>query len=383
MNNDNIPKKKKPPVLMIVGLSIIGLIVGLIILAVLGITAMQYADIQHIIAESKEQTADQMNAEARGYLIAAERITKKYIIPSGIKKGAYKNAKTWIYKFRDDLYEKGMNKLAPDDGEREIWWWNVRYQEFENAYGKFLSTIYKGKEDVPEKSEHQKLKEWDKEILAHIKSFPDATPKDKSLLKFKYTNFIMMLQDYVYRTVQINDYFEFLTTDEKTRAQKMKTILEEVDKSYLYYKSFVNQKEKEGVEYQNGKHTLKLEEIEFREHIARELVGNYERLDLLDCNNRYFDIFTDSTYEKLAYVKVHRKQLSFQDQYYFGAYFSGIIGSRNFKTSEEIAEFEKFCSNKPGFQKYMKFRKEWKEKRYSKNPNTINPDNRLYQLTKD
>ena len=349
----NKPHNKKPSCFLIGIIILVASILFLIVFIWAATNIYEYVDIKNIINTSKEQTKGQINAEARGYLQAAETITGKYIIPMGVNKGAYKNSQTWQYKMRDDLYNQGIDKLPPNDGEREIWWWKIRYTEYQKAYGSHFADIYN--DDVPNQNEYTKLIELDKEILQHITAFPDAKPKDKQLLKEKYKLFISMLSDYVFTTSQINFYFDNKNND-KTKAKRFKKVLESLDKSYLHYKSIVAKQEKEGIEYFNNEDPInKLLEYYFREMHAMYIVGVYDILNELNCNNKYFDIFTDAIYDKFTYLKAHEASIPVGKQVFFGVLSVGIIGNNNPETRDQkYKTFEKLCKNQPGYKKYYK-----------------------------
>lgn len=70
---------------------------------------------------------------ARGFLTSSMLVNSVYIMPSTFILG-WENPTTWMfYPIRDGLYNAGINLLPKNEGEKEIWWRDIRWVEY--AFG--------------------------------------------------------------------------------------------------------------------------------------------------------------------------------------------------------------------------------------------------------
>lgn len=125
---------------------------------------------------------------ARAYLKSAYMVNLLYIFPLS-KIFGYGNPLTWgFYPVKDILYKIGISKLPKDEGEREIWWFNVRFVEFKVVVQPTLSKsfTYNDKKYKPlPKWQVKSFEKWNNELYSHILSWQSAKISDPKLKKRK------------------------------------------------------------------------------------------------------------------------------------------------------------------------------------------------------
>ena len=135
---------------------------------------------------------------ARTYLKSAFMVNQLYIIPLS-KMFGYGNPLTWgFYPIKETLYKIGMSKLPKDEGEREIWWFNIRFVEFKMVVRPALANSFKRDTTfVPLPTWQVKsLKKWNNELYSHILSFPKAKISDSTYKKEKLMRFVDLAEAY-------------------------------------------------------------------------------------------------------------------------------------------------------------------------------------------
>lgn len=161
---------------------------------------------------------------ANAYLKSAFMVDLLYIIPLS-KMFGYGNPLTWgFYPIKDALYNAGMSKLPKDEGDREFWWFDIRFTEYKAIVQPALmdSYTYNDKTFVPLPSwEVKSLKKWNDELYSHILSWPNAKISDPRLQKEKLIRFVDIADAYVDSTsvlstkLQITKYY---TTGKSTKS---------------------------------------------------------------------------------------------------------------------------------------------------------------------
>lgn len=136
---------------------------------------------------------------ARAYLKSAFMVDQLYIIPLS-KIFGYGNPLTWgFYPIKDFLYNQGMSKLPKNEGEREIWWFNIRFVEFKTVVQPTLSDSYtyndKTYKPLP-KWQVKSFEKWNDELYSHILSWSDAKISDPRLKKEKLIRFVDLAEAY-------------------------------------------------------------------------------------------------------------------------------------------------------------------------------------------
>lgn len=140
---------------------------------------------------------------ARAYLKSAYMVNLLYIFPLS-KIFGYGNPLTWgFYPVKDTLYKIGISKLPKDEGEREIWWFNIRFVEFKVVVQERLnhSYTYNDEQYKPLPSwQMRSFEKWNDELYSHILSWSSVKISDPKLKKEKLTRFLDLAETYISST---------------------------------------------------------------------------------------------------------------------------------------------------------------------------------------
>lgn len=210
-----------------------------------------------------------INKEARIYLASAYAMNKVYIFPLSKTFGFLSPVTKPFYMTRNFLYKKGMDKLAPADGEREWWWFRIREQEFINLYMKAMFDW--NEKNVLPKNKADELIKMEDEVYSNLLNIPNAEPYDKSLTKEKYLMFIETAYRYAiyFSYLPLNykkDYYVDYSNKEITHFEKLYAV-------YLKYKNYVQTNEKESLQYIQKNDKLMMREYEFSSQLLRQLLS--------------------------------------------------------------------------------------------------------------
>lgn len=239
-----------------------------------------------------------INKEARIYLASAYAINKVYIFPLSNTFGFLSPVTKPFYMVRNFLYKKGMDKLAPADGEREWWWFRIKEQEFVYLYMKTMFD-WNEKNILPKKKADELLRMED-EVYNHLLRIPDAKPHDKSLAKEKY----LMFLETGYRYAIYFSYLpsEYNNTYHINYSNKKITHFEKIYDVYLKYKNCVINNEKESLKYVQKNNKLIMREHEFTSQLLRILLSDLNKKGKLNCTSEYYDYLAKSQTYILDYI---------------------------------------------------------------------------------
>lgn len=145
-------------------------------------------------------TSGKYYKEARAYMAAAEKMNDLYIFPlSHMTHWEHPITKPF-YAIRDYLYYTGLSKFPKNEGEREVWWYKIRYVEFRELVEDNLVSYQLKKDYAIPKFVYSKVArfhDWDNELYNHIKPIADSKITDKKLSKFKLDMFVQLSRLYV------------------------------------------------------------------------------------------------------------------------------------------------------------------------------------------
>lgn len=148
----------------------------------------------------KNQLASSIYPEARAYMASAEKINEIYIYPlSHMTHWEHPITKPF-YTIRDKLYSKGLSLFPEKEGEREIWWYKIRYVEFRELVEDNLDAYQLNKDYAIPKFVYSKVNrfhDWNNELYDHIQPIADAKITDSRFAKFKLDMFVQLARLYV------------------------------------------------------------------------------------------------------------------------------------------------------------------------------------------
>lgn len=283
-----------------------------------------------------------INKEARIYLASAYAINKVYIFPLSNTFGFLSPVTKPFYMVRNFLYKKGMDKLAPADGEREWWWFRIREQEFVNLYMKAMFDW--NEKNVLPKNKADELIKMEDEVYSNLLNIPNAEPYDKSLAKEKYLMFIETGYRYAtYFSYLPYEYKKYYKTDYTNRQIKH---FENFYNDYLKYKNYAYKKERDSISYIQKDAKLVNREPEFKSELLYNLLLSLYKKNRLSCECKYYQPLAQTQLYLLNYLTLNKSYLSFDEAQELRNQIDPFINSKVFRAQ---------CQNSNTFKYYEKF----------------------------
>lgn len=235
--------------------------------------------------------------DARAYMVSALMVNKQYIYPLTDVFGWDRIIIKPFYFIRDKLFDIGYSKFPKDEGEKEFWWYTVKFNEYEKHSSQALTfkRCLSSKQD--------KLIYLVDDLYKHIDLLANAkitNKTDKLLAKQKLVYFTTLARRYQ-DSNSILKYTFFIDNQAKLGLKGATAIIpiEDVKKYEHIYDAYINllsyskTHEKESYEYfySDPVHWL------FGDIMAYKVIDNALMSKLynnkLDCNDKFIKIFTD------------------------------------------------------------------------------------------
>lgn len=137
-----------------------------------------------------------INRPAKLFMSSAATINIMYIFPIYKVFGWDSPIAKPFCVVRNYLYNEGLKRIPEDDGEREQWWFVIRFTEYDRfvlpKVSKFVS-IY---DFTPTEKEFNKYLGFTEELYNHIYPLGTLKIQDKKLISRRYNMFIATIQTY-------------------------------------------------------------------------------------------------------------------------------------------------------------------------------------------
>lgn len=242
---------------------------------------------------------------ARAYLKSAYMVNLLYIFPLS-KIFGYGNPLTWgFYPIKNTLYKIGISKLPKDEGEREIWWFNIRFVEYKTIVQPALMDSYK--RDTTFKPlppwQIKSLEKWHNELYSNILSWPSVKIFNSTYKKEKLIRFIDLAEAYVDSTSVLSTKLQVTEHNNSSGWRSYPDHLpyakpEDV-KNYmniisLFEKLKAGSAKNDKESYDYFERNKRYYEDKFLYETAYELIGSEAQWEKLLCNSPEIDIFVTS-----------------------------------------------------------------------------------------
>ena len=288
---------------------------------------------------------------ARAYFTCAMKFDLLYIAPLS-KVFGHGNIFTWpLYPIKDAFYDLGMKNMPEQEGEREIWWFNIRFVEYklviEPAIYDWDMLRTKVDKTIP-KWEEKSFAKWNDELYKHLNSFPDANISDKKLKKEKLIRYIDLLDSYYWNTTALHSKLE----EQKGRKQPIwadkmySDRYEGLIKKFEDFKEYSKKYEPESYKYFEEKKQYKEEAIIYS--LAKGIIGSKFQRKILTCKDPMINVFADNHTKLRDYEKEHKNALNPGQQINLQLLYSGgIPGFSNGKAciqEPSMKEYNNYCT---------------------------------------
>lgn len=250
--------------------------------------------------------------EARKFMVSAEFVNMVYIIPLSQVFGWENPATLPFYWTRDSLYNKGMSLFPADEGEREIWWQDIKELEYMAVVDRQFTDFDLYGKKFSEK-QINKFEKWINERYDHLKPLATLKIKNPEYRKQRLERF---LQTAIYVSMNYRNVCQDLKARRYTPTLQMPVPLDDeqlkkIEDLYFLYedlKTYSKEHEKDSYEY-----FLKIkrhQDLELRLQLASYVIETKFVENKLTCDDPFLKIFAETQKEILDYRRKHRKELS-------------------------------------------------------------------------
>lgn len=193
-----------------------------------------------------------------------------------------------FYFVRDKLYNKAYSMYPPNEPEREVQWYAVRFTEYDKLYG---SMFLKYSKNHPEKIIGNKdLFNWTDEIYYHLNLLSKGSFKDPYFKKYRFGMYSNALWNYLsdrsilFNLTKNNDPY-FLNDSEMNRLKKL--ISNSID-----LEAFCKKNEPSGIDYWNTDKFWYTNLIYFKAVIP--IINNEIKKNKFNCSSPYLEIYMEN-----------------------------------------------------------------------------------------
>lgn len=266
-----------------------------------------------------DATRNEYYKEARAYMAAAEQMNESFIFPlSHMTHWEHPITKPF-YAIRDKLYNIGMSKFPKDEGEREIWWYKIKYVEYRDLVEDNL-IAYEQKKDyaIPKfvYSKVGKFHEWNNELYSHIQPIAKAKITDPDLAKFKLDmyvqaarlyvsmNSLLVLQPGYQHPWQGPPLIHWVSNKEVVKYDK-------IYQTYLNLLEYSKKYDKPSYDYFYNNIDRRMWGWVLTHEVSENIMMSKFYNDKLTCNDFYLKLFSDNQKIMRDYYKENEKNLSY------------------------------------------------------------------------
>lgn len=236
--------------------------------------------------------------KAKILMSAALTINRMYVMPLNKLLGYRNIASLPFYFLQDALYNQGLKYIPKDDGEREMWWFAIRYVEYEEIIEPAIVKKCRNYSNKPYPKEDAMLyDDWTMEVYNHIKPFATLKIKDSTFRKQRYN----LLVNVVYKfqsgkALFTCTYIKHITGSIKMCMESPEefNLYKDALKTFLQAKKYIKEFEPEGWnhfynETQNYYYDSKVEHL-----MSTSILQHEAYTDVLSCSSPYFKIYDES-----------------------------------------------------------------------------------------
>ena len=251
-----------------------------------------------------QQCLSKVNVKAKLYMSTAAMINTMYIYPV-YKIFGWGNelGDTIVLPFcaiRNHLYNQGLKNIPENDGEREIWWFVIRFSE----YDKFVvDTSYKMlNEHFPFSSRiDNQIKRFNNEVYEHIVKLATLNIQDDNLRTRRYNMLVIALNRY--HSGNTCSWLNLKETDTFYNNKKLMEVYKTLINLFILQTEYIKSNEPDAYDYfKNDTYNYYLDDFVLYQYsltlVTRDLIQNK-----LYCNNTYLNIMGDSKARLRPYLE--------------------------------------------------------------------------------
>lgn len=270
----------------------------------------------------KEQLKSPLYPEARAYMACAEKINDMYIFPlSHMTHWEHPITKPF-YAIRDNLYNKGLALFPENEGEREVWWYKIRFFEYLDLVEDNLVAYQLNKDFAIPKFVYSKINrfhDWDNELYSHIQPMANEKITDKELQKYKLTSFVQVADSYVKTDSLLVLEPRFISYKKTQRytpeinwvSDKEVQKYDKIYQTYLNLLEYSKKYDKPSYDYFYNDITNQMSSWFLTHDVSENIIRARYANKKLTCEDKYLKIYADNRKVMKDYYAKNEKKLSF------------------------------------------------------------------------
>lgn len=270
----------------------------------------------------KEQLKSPLYPEARAYMACAEKINDMYILPlSHMTHWEHPITKPF-YAIRDNLYNKGLALFPENEGEREVWWYKIRFFEYLDLVEDNLVAYQLNKDFAIPKFVYSKVNrfhDWDNELYNHIQPMVNEKIADKELQKYKLTSFVQVADSYVKTDSLLVLEPRFISYKKTQRytpeinwvSGKEVQKYDKIYQTYLNLLEYSKKYDKPSYDYFYNDITNQMAGWFLAYDVSGNIITSRFYNHRLTCDDKYFELYIDNHKIMKNYYDKNQKKLSY------------------------------------------------------------------------
>lgn len=251
---------------------------------------------------------------AKFFLSNAFAVNTLYIFPLS-KVFGWDNILTKpFYLVRGLLYHTGMFFLPENEGEREVWWFVIRFSEYDDLVGDLAAKIYRNRATTRELKKCKKVMKFNDEVYEHIIKLATMKIKDEHCRSRRYNHLVLAIYKYqlVAMVIGENDKDNkknpnnfYLKGDQLTKFETLLNL-------FMKQTEYIKKEEPEAYDYfKNDTYNFFLDDIILNNYsttliyrllIQKNLIELKNHKILYEINKEYTNIDDDFCDSKLLHI---------------------------------------------------------------------------------
>lgn len=266
---------------------------SIILLVIIVFIAINVLSIANLVSD---MALGRPNSAAKCYCYAAAHINFLYVIPISRILGFDSILTIPFRSLRDYLYNKGTYMLPQRDAERHMWWYMIKYMEFERTVSVPIRDYYN---TGVTKYDPSVFEDWTNDIYYNLEPLATLPLKDYYLKSKRFNIFVVVARAYLMKRATIvarkngSDDITFFLKDNKE--------IEKVIKIFNWFKilkSYAEIHEKQGLDHFYNKTWNWYGDLLLFNRASLCIVYNNIYNNTFVCNNEYLHIYINTS-EKL------------------------------------------------------------------------------------
>lgn len=253
-----------------------------------------------------DQCQSSINRPAKFLMSSAATINIMYIYPIYTVFGWDNPIAKPFCIVRNKLYNEGLKRIPKDDGEREQWWFVIRFTEYDKFVLPIVNKFVSRFDFTPTQEALNKYSNFTEEVYSHIVPLATLKIRDKHLISRRYNMLIAVISSYNDGRYMISEKIsemqghgpKFSLSNSEIDIKREKFLVDLILKQREYTKKY----EPEGWEYFNTKTVNYYQDTLQIFDFSEDITTNALNKNKLTCDNKYLNLFGETRETLRQYI---------------------------------------------------------------------------------